>query len=168
MRALACAHLATNTRLAASISNPQWKRAREMVADIGHRYISQGAKGSALEHKKIGRLIANGDRRPLPTDPRATPHHRSPLPIYGAFCTFDIFYCRSPLFVLFMFLLGATRPPAVTPRQPWLGRRPLRKYLVHSRAKFTPHPLVLSPTSFHGRPLDITGGFAPDANAPLY
>lgn len=37
----------------ASISNPQWKRAREMVADIGHRYISEGAKGSALEHKKI-------------------------------------------------------------------------------------------------------------------
>jgi len=32
-----------------------------MVADIGHRYISEGAKGSALEHKKIGRLTANGD-----------------------------------------------------------------------------------------------------------
>lgn len=28
-----------------------------MVADIGHRYISEGAKGSALEHKKIGRAL---------------------------------------------------------------------------------------------------------------
>lgn len=108
-----------------------------MVADIGHRYISEGAKGSALEHKKIGRLIANGDQSPRPVAPPLPPSHTtSPPPIYGAFCTFDIFYCRSPLFVLFMFLLGA----AVTPRPPWLGRRPPRKYLVHSRAKCTSSP----------------------------
>lgn len=113
-----------------------------MVADIGYRYISEGAKGSALEHKKIGRLIANGDQSSSPRAPVAPPRHpRStlPPPIYGAFCTFDIFYCRSPLFVLFMFLLG----PAVTPRSPWLGRRPPRKYFVHSRAKFTSSPCTV-------------------------
>lgn len=119
-----------------------------MVADIGHRYISEGAKGSALEHKKIGRLIANGDQPPCPVAPPRHPRSTSPPPIYGAFCTFDIFYCRSPLFVLFMFLLGATLDgghpapalawPASTPKVP----RPLSREI---------HPL---PT--HGRPLDIT------------
>lgn len=94
-----------------------------MVADIGHRYISERAKGSALEHKKIGRLIANGS----PAPPRR--HHRSPSPppIYGAFCTFDIFYCRSPLFVLFMFLLeGATlrRSPRARLRPAWPASTP--------------------------------------------
>lgn len=50
-----------------------------MVADIGHRYISEGAKGSALEHKKIGRLIANGGlrRRRRRRHPRPL-GHRSP------------------------------------------------------------------------------------------
>lgn len=79
-----------------------------MVADIGHRYISEGAKGSALEHKKIGRLTANGDHPYVPSHYSRHPRSTSPPPIYGAFCTFDIFYCRSPLFVLFMFLLGVS------------------------------------------------------------
>lgn len=131
----------------ASISNPQWKHAREMVADIGHRYISEGAKGSALEHKKIASPYSKRQPPLLSTTPpsrssfsfsSSTSVHNHP-PIYGAFCTFDIFYCRSPLFVLFMFLLGTTlgHPPLFLP---WLGRRPPpAKYRVHSRAKFTPY-----------------------------
>lgn len=126
-----------------------------MVADIGHRYISEGAKGSALEHKKIGRLIANGDHPQAPSRYRATLARSHPRPIYGAFCTFDIFYCRSPLFVLFMFLLGATLGsshsalalawPASTPKV----LRPLSREIYPS----LPLPLPSSP---HGRPLDIT------------
>lgn len=115
-----------------------------MVADIGHRYISEGAKGSALEHKKIGRLIANGVHPRAPS--RTTHVSVSPPPIYGAFCTFDIFYCRSPLFVLFMFLLGAS-----------LGRHP-----APALAWPTSTPKVLRPLSReilllpYDRPLDIT------------
>lgn len=147
-----------------SISNPQWKRAREMVADIGHRYISEGAKGSALEHKKIGSPYSKRQATHSPPSPSATGVHNHP-PIYGAFCTFDIFYCRSPLFVLFMFLLGTTlgHPPTqgTSPFLPWLGRRPPllpAKYRVHSRAKFTPYG--------YGRSGPATGysqGFARDA-----
>lgn len=37
-----------------------------MVADIGHRYISEGAKGSALEHKKIGRALQQTVTTPAP------------------------------------------------------------------------------------------------------
>lgn len=57
----------------ASISNPQWKHAREMVADIGHRYISEGAKGSALEHKKIASPYSKRQPPLLSTTP---PHPR--------------------------------------------------------------------------------------------
>lgn len=115
-----------------------------MVADIGHRYISEGAKGSALEHKKIARLIAKTVTNPSEVAATITPSfpavHNHP-PIYGAFCTFDIFYCRSPLFVLFMFLLGTTLGHP-SPFLPWLGQRPPparapRRPL--SRAKFTPY-----------------------------
>lgn len=62
------------TRRSPSISNPQWKRAREMVADIGRRYICEGAKGSALEHKKIGSPYSK--RQP------PTRHHPPPPPAF--------------------------------------------------------------------------------------
>lgn len=106
-------------------------------------------KGARWNIKRSPRLIANGNHPsflPPPPPPSrssfsfssSTSVHNHP-PIYGAFCTFDIFYCRSPLFVLFMFLLGTTlgHPPLFLP---WLGRRPPpAKYRVHSRAKFTPY-----------------------------
>lgn len=146
----------------ASISNPQWKRAREMVADIGHRYISEGAKGNALEHKKIASPYSK--RQPplrfyhlhplkppsLPPSFYATGVHNHP-PIYGAFCTFDIFYCRSPLFVLFMFLLGTTLGspfavsalawPASTPGQ---VPRPLSCEIHPLRIRTVDRPLDIS------------------------
>lgn len=54
-----------------SISNPQWKRAREMVADIGHRYIFlREQKGARWNIKRSARLIANG--KP-PTHPHPPP-----------------------------------------------------------------------------------------------
>lgn len=122
-----------------------------MVADIGHRYISEGAKGSALEHKKIGRLTANGDHPRAPSHHPRHPRSTSPPPIYGAFCTFDIFYCRSPLFVLFMFLLGASLSsghPAFALAWPAAILKVLRPL---SRK------IHLSPSSLHDRPVDITG-----------
>lgn len=73
------------------------------------------------------------------------PRSTSPPPIYGAFCTFDIFYCRSPLFVLFMFLLGAT----LSSGHPTSALAWPAAILKVPRAKFTPSFL-------HGRPVDIT------------
>jgi len=119
-----------------------------MVADIGHRYISEGAKGSALEHKKIGRLTANGDHPPRPVALPYHPRSTSPPPIYGAFCTFDIFYCRSPLFVLFMFLLGATLSSG----------HPASALAWPTAILKVPRPLSrkIHPSSLHGRSVDIT------------
>jgi len=131
-----------------------------MVADIGHRYISEGAKGSALEHKKIGRALQQTVTTPRPVVLSRHPRSTSPPPIYGAFCTFDIFYCRSPLFVLFMFLLGATLSsglpasalawPVAILKVP----RPLSRKI---------HPLfsIRLVSGYYG-------GFARDANTPLY
>lgn len=80
-----------------------------MVADIGHRYIFlRERKGARWNIKRSAAPYSK--RWPPPRSVTLPRHPRSilPPPIYGAFCTFDIFYCRSPLFVLFMFLLGPT------------------------------------------------------------
>lgn len=110
-------------------------------------------KGARWNIKRSPRLIANGNHPSvsttsthsnLPPPPSsATGVHNHP-PIYGAFCTFDIFYCRSPLFVLFMFLLGTTLgSPFAVSALAWpastLPHPPSAKCRVHSRAKFTPY-----------------------------
>jgi len=45
---------------AATISNPQWKRVREIRILAVDIFPRGSERESALEHKKIGRLIANG------------------------------------------------------------------------------------------------------------
>jgi len=56
----ACAAPRHLTFDAATISNPQWKRVREIRILAVDIFPRGSERESALEHKKIGRLIANG------------------------------------------------------------------------------------------------------------
>lgn len=116
-----------------------------MVADIGHRYISEGAKGSALEHKKIGRLIANGDQSPCPVAPPPPPSlNLAPSDLWSILYIRYFLLSIAPICLIYVSFRGGGHPapalawPASTPKV--LG--PLSREI---------HPL---PT--HGRPLDIT------------
>lgn len=136
-----------------------------MVADIGHRYISEGAKGSALEHKKIASPYS---KRQPPLRSTTSTHSNLPPPLPPpppppllAFTTTlrfmehsvhsIFFYCRSPLFVLFMFLLGTTLGspfavsalawPASTPGQ---VPRPLSCEIHPLRIRTVDRPLDIS------------------------
>lgn len=150
-----------------------------MVADIGHRYISEGAKGSALEHKKIARLIEKTVTTPPPspstaatTDLPLTLLRRSQPPSD----LWSILYIRyfllsiAPICLIYVSFRDHPRSPHAVSALAWPASTPFRpsgrRHRPLSRAKFTP-----APTDTDGRGRATTGyseGFARDANAPLY
>lgn len=124
-----------------------------MVADIGHRYISEGAKGSALEHKKIGRLVANGDH---PQAPSRYPRSLSPSPPPPS-DLWSILYIRyfllsiAPICLIYVSFRGHPRQQSLCACLGLAGVHP--ESTSSTLARNLSSPLSLSP---HGRPLDIT------------
>lgn len=118
-----------------------------MVADIGYRYISEGAKGSALEHKKIGRLIANGDQSSAPAARRATAPpslNLAPSDLWSILYIRYFLLSIAPICLIYVSFRAGGHPapalawPASTPKV----LRPLSREI---------HLLPI-----HARPLDIT------------
>jgi len=131
-----------------------------MVADIGHRYISEGAKGSALEHKKIGRLTANGDH---PSRPVALPcHPRSTSPSSDLWSILYIRYFLLSIAPICLIYVSFRGHP-----QQWSSR--VRLGLANGHPESTSSTLAQNSPLFSTRLVSgYYEGFARDANTLLY